>query len=316
MTTRARIVVLGGIAFGLLVVVTAALLVALRPLGVFETLERARLRGAGLEHLTAAGPRGPQSFWRGGTGALVIFLHGANDQAGTWVRVLGSVTGTHEVVLVDLAGHGDSAPVDGPLGMSDLRDGLDAVMAAVSAGAPATLVGNSLGGYLALVYATRHPKRISHVVLVNGAAVRGDGSEAQVSLLPRTRDEARRALAATMSPSSPGVPAFVLDDLVRRAPSSPLARLMRSPSAGESELEDRLPEVHVPVTLIWGEDDQVLPIAYARRVAAALPSAKVVPLPHCGHVPQRECPQLLGPALEDALRHPPIAVGQDHEKRR
>jgi pimeloyl-ACP methyl ester carboxylesterase len=307
MTMRARVAVLAGIAVGLLLVATAALLTVMRPLSVFETIERARLRRAGLTHLRADGPRGPQSFWQGGSGPMVVFLHGANDQAGTWVRVLGAVIGAHEVVLVDLAGHGGSAPSDGPLGTPDLLDGLDAVTAAIPGGAPVALVGNSLGGYLALVYAARHPERVSHVVLVNGAAIRGDGSEARVNLLPRTRDEARDALAATMSPSSPGVPSFVLDDLVRRAPASPLARLMRSPSAGESLLEGRLPDLRVPVTLLWGEDDQVLPLAYARRVAAALPAARLVTLARCGHVPQRECPGLLGPALGTALDDPPSA---------
>jgi pimeloyl-ACP methyl ester carboxylesterase len=88
-----------------------------------------------------------------------------------------------------------------------------------------------MGGWLALLYAQRHPGRVARVVIVNGAGLRGDGSEARVSLLPRTREEARAAMEAVTSPASGAVPNFILDDLVRRAPRSPLARIMAVPFA-------------------------------------------------------------------------------------
>jgi pimeloyl-ACP methyl ester carboxylesterase len=151
-----------------------------------------------------------------------------------------------------------------------------------------------------MLYADRHPDRVSAVVLVNGAALRGDGSEAHVNLLPKNRDEARAAMLAVTSPKTPRAPEFVLDDLVRRAPRSPLARLMAAPVEGWL-LEGRLGEISAPVTLLWGEDDKILPPAYARRVASQLPSARLVMIPGCGHVPQRECPDRLLPLLEEAL---------------
>jgi pimeloyl-ACP methyl ester carboxylesterase len=162
------------------------------------------------------------------------------------------------------------------------------------------LVGNSMGGFIAMLYAHRHPDRVSAVVLVNGAALHGDGSEAQVNLLPKSRDEARAAMSAVMSPQSPLAPEFVLDDLVRRAPTSPLARLMASPVEGWL-LDGKLGEIAAPVTLLFGEDDKILPPAYARRVASELPSARVEMIARCGHVPQRECPDRLLPLLQQVL---------------
>lgn len=287
---------------GVLVLAIAVIaLVLLRPLAVLETTERWKLRWAGLERQEVSGPRGSLVYWRGGTGTLVFFLHGANDQAGTWAAVVPTLLTSHRVVLADLAGHGDSAPADGSLSVNDLVDGVEAIMAAEVRDDRVTLVGNSLGGWLALIYADRHPDRAQQIVLINGAAIRGDGSEAAVNLLPRTREEARRAFDAVMSPSSPRVPAFVLDDLIRRAPASPLARLLATPVPDEYVVDGRLGQFRTPVTLIWGVDDQVLPVAYARKIATALPAARLELIERCGHVAQRECPDRLRPLLERAL---------------
>lgn len=302
MTKRARVLVLA-LALGLVgLVVAGVAAVAFRPLAVFETFERLRLRTGHMQRRAVSGPRGPLVYWRGGTGPAVFFLHGANDQAGTWVRVIAPLLEHHRVVLLDLAGHGGSAPAEGALSVKDLLDGVETVVAAESREDRVALVGNSLGGWLALLYADRHRDRVRQVVLVNGAAIRDDGSGPRVNLLPRNRQEAGQALQATMSPASAPVPGFVMDDLIRRSAGSPLARLMASPPADEFLIDARLGGLRVPVTLIWGEDDRVLPVAYAKRVAAALPLAELVLLPRCGHIPQRECPDQLRPALDRALR--------------
>jgi pimeloyl-ACP methyl ester carboxylesterase len=100
------------------------------------------------------------------------------------------------------------------------------------------------------------------------------------------------------------VPAFVLDDIVRRAPGSPLERLLQS-RFQEFALDGRLGEVNLPVTLLWGESDRLMPAAYAERIAKGLPIARLTPVPRCGHVPPRECPDRFLPLLEKALQTPP-----------
>ena len=200
---------------------------------MFETFERMRLRTAGLERVAVPGPRGPLVYWRGGAGPAVFFLHGANDQAGTWVRVIAPLLDRHRVVLVDLAGHGDSAPADGPLGSRICSTAIEAVVAAESGEAASrSSETHSAAGWRCCTR-TGIPIASQQVVLVNGAAIRDDGSGARVNLLPRNRQEAGQALQATMSPASAPVPGFVIDDLVRRAPGSPLARLMAAPPADE-----------------------------------------------------------------------------------
>ncbi len=276
------------------------------PLATFEVMGRMALRSAGFERATVAGPRGPLVYWRGGSGSLVVFLHGANDQSGAWARVAGPAKARHRVLVSDLPGHGGSGPKDGPLGVADLYAGVEALLDAEARGERATLVGNSMGGWLAMLYAHRHPDRVSGVVLVNGAVPRGDGSEAKVNLLPKTREAARAAMFAVTSPKNPPVPGFILDDLVRRAPGSPLARLLASPIE-EFLLDGELGEIQAPVTLLWGADDKILPVSYAERVAAQLPTARLETIPGCGHIPQRECAPRLLPLLQQALDGPGAA---------
>lgn len=287
---------------------TATAFFVARPLATFEWLGRAGLRSGGFERAQIAAPRGRLTFFRAGRGATLLLLHGANDQAGAWYRVAPALARGRRVLIPDLPGHGESAPATGALAVTDLLAGLDALLAAEAPGERVTLVGNSLGGFLALLLAHRHPEQVAHVVLVNGAAVMAGGG--RVELLPKTRDEARAALAKLTAPGAPAPPGFVLDDLVRRGPGSPLARLQQSPVA-EQALDGRLGEIRTPVSLIWGEADQLLPLSYAQALQAQLPTARLVPLPACGHMPQRECPERFLAALEAALAQPPALPAEE-----
>jgi pimeloyl-ACP methyl ester carboxylesterase len=282
-----------------------------QPFWFFERMGRLALRGAGLQRVEITGPRGLLVYFRGGAGPPVVLIHGANDQAGAWAHVAGPlVERGYHLLVVDLAGHGESEPPAGPLGMEDLLGGLETVLQGAALEEKATLVGNSLGGFVAMSYAVSHPRQVSHVILVNGAAIRGEGPGAAVNLLPKNRDQARRAIEALTDPGSPRVPDFVLDDLVRRSPGSPLDRLLQSQFA-EYALDTRLGDVEIPVTLLWGESDRLMPPEYAERIAKGLPIARLVPVPRCGHAPQRECPERFLPLLEQALAAPPTPPAED-----
>ena len=285
---------------GLVVLVVVGALAAflalrLRPLGVLHVVGRTALRGAGLTKVQVDGPRGPLTVFRGGKGPTVVLLHGVNDQAGGWAKLATPLVGKYHLVIPDLAGHGDSEPREGPLTVDDMLAGIDAVLAGEPR--PAILVGNSMGGWLALLTARRHPDHVSRIVLLNASAIK---TEPTVSLAPRDRESARRAMDAVLGPDSPPTPDYVLDDLVRRAPTSPMARLSAT-SFNDHALDGRLGEIQTPVAMFWGRDDELLTPAYAEKVKAGLPRATLQYLDRCGHMPQRECADRLLPLLEAAL---------------
>jgi pimeloyl-ACP methyl ester carboxylesterase len=276
-----------------------------RPLEVFEWFARRALVKAGLKKIVVPATPGPQTVFVGGSGQVLVLLHGVGDNAGTWFHVARSLAARYTLVVPDLAGHGESAPSAGPIAFSDIFGGVEAVVEREAGRSRVTLVGNSLGAWVAMVFAARHPERVARVVAINGGPLVGSGGGP--SLLPKTREEARDTMARLRAPGSPAIPANVLDDMVRRGPTGPIARFAAAAARAAPFLmtEDRLRELKTPVRLVWGVSDQLMPVDYARRMAAVLPDVELIPVERCGHVPQQEAPERFLPALEKALGNLP-----------
>ena len=276
-----------------------------RPLELWDWGTRRSLARAGLAKTVVQTPVGPQTVFVGGSGPVLVFLHGAGHQAGTWLQAAKILSKRYTLVIPDLAGHGDSAPATGPIQASAIVSGLEAVITSQAQGRPVTLVGNSLGAWMAMVLATRHPDWVERIIAVNGGPL--NGMNAAVSLLPTTRQEARDTMAQLRDASSPAIPDHVLDDLVRRSGNGPLARFAGTAASMEAWLltEEQLRPLRMPVRLIWGVADELMPLAYARRMLAVLPDAELIPIERCGHVPQQEAPDRFLAALHLALGEVP-----------
>lgn len=273
-----------------------------RPLATFAWLGRRRLVSAGFEKRFQPSAAGPQRVFSGGGGAPVVLVHGAGDHAGGWSKIAPGLARSFAVVCPDLAGHGDSAPAAGPIPFATLLAGFDGAMKELPQG-KVTLVGNSLGAWVATVWAKENPGRVQHLVLVNGGPLLGDRPD--ITLQPKTRAEADRTFAALRDPSSPLIPDFVVDDVIRVAATGPLARLAAEVKSMPAFLLDgKLGGFDVPVDLLWGASDQLLSVDYAKRLLAQLPAARLTTIERCGHVPQSECPERLAEALLRILKSP------------
>ncbi len=295
-----------GVAALLLVALVGGFLWFVRhPLAALEAAERRALRRAGFEVLRIGEGNEALTVLVAGEGPPLVFLHGLGDQAGSWAKVAPAFTGSHRVWLPDLPGHGESAPRAGELTMATVLDGAERIVAHATDGErPAILVGNSLGAWLATLVAHRHPERVARLVLVDGGALAGEPGGP--SLTPKNRREAAALMALLRDPSAPPLPGFVLDDVVRRAASGPIARLSADlPGLVAHLLEGRLGEVTTPTDLLWGASDRLVPLAYAERVRGALPAARLTRIEQCGHVPQVECPERFAAELAKILAAPP-----------
>ena len=290
--------VIGGILVGL--VVGSVLWVYLRPLSVYAWMGRRTLRAAKLAEVAVDTPAGRQRAFVGGNGPVVVLLHGAGDQAGTWSRLAPTLARSYTLIVPDLAGHGDSEPRTGPIDVARILGGAEAVIEQLAAGRRVTVVGNSLGGWIAMLVGHRHPEWVERIVAVNGGAIKGTNDHAV--LVPKNLAEARAAMTQLRDPGGPPVPDFVLRDVVRQAARGPLARFVATAHTMEQwTLDGRLGELKPPVTLLWGASDRIMPLEYAHRMQAELPSARLVTIEKCGHVPQVECPEKLLAALLQAL---------------
>lgn len=300
--SRAAKSVLALAALAVLVGAAGAAVFWKRPLATLAWLGRRRLASAGFEKRFQPSAAGPQRVFSGGGGAPVVLVHGAGDQAGGWSKVAPGLAKSFAVVCVDLAGHGDSAPASGPIPFATLLAGFDGAMKELPQG-KVTLVGSSLGAWVATVWAREHKDRVQHLVLVNGGPLVGERFD--VTLQPKTRAEADRTFAALRDPSSPMIPDFVMDDVIRQSATGPIARIAAEAKGMTAFLLDgKLGGLDVPVDLLWGASDKLLSLDYARRLAAQLPAARLTTIERCGHVPQVECAERFTEALIKVLKAP------------
>lgn len=211
----------------------------------------------------------------------LALIHGANDQAGTWFTVAPALARNYRVILPDLAGHGESEPKSGPIPISLLVEKLELVLGKER---ELTMAGNSLGGWLVLLYALRHPRQLRRMVL---EASGGLNRPLAVPLVARNRDEAMVVLRAVHGPNF-NAPQWAIDALIERAAGSPMLRLTE---LLEHQIEHRLGEIDIPATLIWGADDGVLPRAYGEALQQAIPNATLHVLEGAAHIPHMQQPE-------------------------
>ena len=305
--TNMKLVIIA-IGLVLLVAIIFACVIFFRyPMALFNWQNRRALQTAGFVEKSVPSPVGNQIVWEKGSGPVLILLHGAGDHAGSWSKVAPQLAASYHVIIPDLAGHGRSAPETGPLTIDTMLRGLDSVISAKAPSQEVIIAGNSLGAWLAFLYAKDHPDKIDRIIAIDGGPIRGERPD--LVPLPSNREQAAKLFDAILDPGSPHPPGFVLDDIVRLSHNGPIGRMA---SVGTEEmskhlLDGKLGTFTTPVDLIWGESDRLIPLTYAQRMNSELPSVRLTTLPRCGHVPQQECPIALTKALTDVLHQSPPA---------
>jgi len=248
--------------------------------------------------------RGPRT---GGAGAKLVLIHGIGSRWQMWEPVLGLLAAEHDVIALDLPGFGRSPalPPQADAGAGGLAEAVAAFLSQLGVERP-HLVGNSLGGWVALELARR--TQVSSVVCLSpaGFARRGESAWARASLLavhraakligPRAGALSRRAwfrrLGYWQMVADPEkVPAEeVAGSSLALANATGFDRTLRATT--EDNFVHGQP-LGVPVTIAWGERDRLLLPRQAERAAKELPGARLVRLPGCGHIPTFDHPELV-----------------------
>jgi pimeloyl-ACP methyl ester carboxylesterase len=278
-------------------------------LGVGFLAATSGLTGPGrLRFRMVATRRARLSTLEAGSGPTVLALHGLGGTKGSFLPTVAALGGRFRVIAVDLPGFGDS---DKPIGASyDARFFARAVVDLLDALelGRVHLIGNSLGGRVALEVGLLHPERVERLALLcPSLAWRRERRWAP--LLRLTRPELglvqlapRPVVEAIMHRVIPnadsGWTAAGLDEFLR-AYLTPAGRAAFYAAARQIYLEEphgeagfwpRLRGLGAQALFVWGRHDRLVPIAFAPHVADALPRARHVEL-DCGHVPQIERPR-------------------------
>jgi pimeloyl-ACP methyl ester carboxylesterase len=244
---------------------------------------------------------------RGGSGSPVVCLHGFTDTWRTWELVLPELERRHDVLAVTLAGHAGGPPLPEPVSDAALADAVEAAMD--DAGLPtAHLIGNSLGGYLALLLAMRGRARSVVALAPAGGWPPGDPHAGDslrefvmlrrmaLEAAPRadeivsTREGMRSATEGAVAHFEHIPPELIAHSI--RAAANCDATLPYIAFARTGGWHLSAEEITCPVLVVWGTADGLLtwPTAAARYRDEWTPAAEWATLEGVGHCPQLDCP--------------------------
>jgi pimeloyl-ACP methyl ester carboxylesterase len=226
---------------------------------------------------------------RGGSGRPLLFLHGASG-APVILPVMERLAERFDVLVPEHPGYGQSGEPpwlenihDVAYFYLDLLEQLDL--------REVTLVGNSMGGWIAMEIAVRDTSRLKSVVLVSPAGISAPGVQpADIFLMPE--EQLVRSLfhdpkLAEARLAVPPTPESIDISLKNRHTT---ARLAWEPRLHDPHLPKWLHRIDVPVQIIWGEHDRILPVQYVDTYRKLFPKAEVAIVKGAGHLPHAEKP--------------------------
>ena len=280
------------------VVAASAAFIYLRPLSVFAAARSVYLFAIGMRggEVSVGGHR--IHYFSGGEGPPLVVVHGVASRAADGALIYRELMRTRRVYALDLLGYGDSdKPEDSDYSVATqaaiVRGFMDA------AGVPkADVMGMSMGGWIVLKMVAEHPERVRKLVLVSSAGLRFPTTLTEASFAPATMDELRASFAL-QTDNAPKIPTFVLRDFLRRSPSKAwiVRRSMASMLTLGDVLDGKLQRVTMPVLLVWGTNDRIVPYSVAALMRREMPHAQLVPLEGCGHLAIVECRDRAVPAI-------------------
>ena len=241
-------------------------------------------------------------------GRTIMLIHGSNASLHTWepwVKILGK---DYRIISLDLPGHGLTGTHPG--GVYDYPvfvDVVDRLMARLKVKS-AVIGGNSMGGGTAWMFALAHPEKTDAVLLIDAAGApqwqaRKIPIGFRLARMPvvkeLTRFIAPRSMFESSIKTSMSVQSKIDDALVdrywelNRFPGNREATMKRFalPHNNRQASKQGLAAIMVPVMIMWGEEDNLIPVKSAKWFADALPGAKLVIYPKVGHIPMEEVPE-------------------------
>jgi 2-hydroxy-6-oxonona-2,4-dienedioate hydrolase len=239
-----------------------------------------------------------------GNGPVVILLHGLADNVGVWDSTLPALSPRYRVIALDQIGFGKS---DKPLlayrpatFVDFLRGFLDALKIE-----RASLVGSSLGGWVAARFTLAYPDSVDRLVLVDAAgyadlARQLDRQTLNALRLGSREDLRRLGPLAFFDPryyQGDEAETSFLSERVTTGDGYTIERVMDAMIRGEDVLDRKVRAIGRPTLIVWGRADKLIPLSFAHRFHRDIKDSRLVIVDKCGHMPQVECADPFNAAL-------------------
>ncbi|WP_323800243.1 alpha/beta hydrolase [Parasphingorhabdus sp.] len=251
-------------------------------------------------------------------GPPILLIHGSNSLLQTWEPLVALLGDKYRMISLDLYGHGLTGP--NPTGAYDAETNIATALKILDAVGvdKAYWVGNSRGGWITWRAGLSVPDRTSGLVLIDasGAQIEQTGTPylgARLAqswigqlLLPEITP---RLLVKSSLEESFAQPERLTEELVDRYwellrfPGNRQATLDRGKTPREPEKWGEVGTLKMPVLILWGEQDQVIPLAHARAFAAAIPQSRLITYAEAGHLPMEETPEQVARDIDDWIEN-------------
>lgn len=251
-----------------------------------------------------------------GAGTPVILIHGFAASTFTWRYLVPELAKTHQVTMIDMKGFGQSPkPDDGAYSLYD-QSRLIVEYIRQHQLKDVTLIGHSYGGGVALVtalYLTRNmPGVLSRLVLIDNVAypqetpffinilatpLLGKIAAATVPVEYQVKDVLQKAYYHDERITQESITAYAKPLQTPGGINALVTTAQQIFPADLDRLAREYPRIQVPTHIIWGEFDDIVPLAVGEKLHKAISSSTLDVIPACGHIPHEECPQQTIPLL-------------------
>jgi len=280
-----------------------------------------------VQFLTVHGHR--RAFVKTGSGPALLLLHGLACDHTTWAPIIESLSKRYTVIAPDLLGHGRSDKPRADYSVGGYANGMRDLLTLLGID-KVTVVGHSLGGGVAMQFAYQFPERTSRVILVSPGglgpevtpvirAVSMPGFHAAMGVLtmPVLRHVGvvgMKALSKTGIPHTRDLDevSAIFENFKDPKFRAAIAHVVRAVIDWRGQIVTMADRAYLteamPMCLIWGDDDSVIPHSHARRIAALAPQTRVQILPNAGHFPHKDHPERFVKIVNDFIRTTEPAV--------
>lgn len=254
---------------------------------------------------------GPLAVEETGQGEAILLWHSLFAERSMWRHQVAALADGYRLLLVDGPGHGESPPAPRPFRLDDCTEAAVEILDHLGIGR-AVWVGLSWGGMVSMRAALHHPQRVRALALL-------DTSAEPEPLVNRVRNQLLTSfyrhfgyrdflgeqirplmVGATTLREQPEIADAIMEHLASRDRTGML-RAIEAVVIERQSVLDRLREVSVPALVVVGEEDRATPQPFARRLAAALPHARLETVPGAGHLSALEAPRKVNQLLLDFL---------------
>jgi len=240
----------------------------------------------------------------------VLLIHGYPLSNMLWDIQMNDLTDIARMIAPDLRGHGMTDPTEPPYSMSLFAEDCAGLLDHLGITGPVVVGGLSMGGYVAFEFCRQYPERVAGLILsaTRAGADSAEAKEARDKAAGVAIAEGTAAIAEGMLPkllapgnyeAQPDLVNFVREMMQETSEDGVVGALTAMRDRPDSTPD--LPALDVPVLILHGQEDQLIPLAEAEVMAAALPRAKLVVVPGAGHLPNLEQPEIFNDAVREFL---------------